>query len=60
MNNNKIFIYNHILADWLIKNGAIVIGAGKNRITGETYIVFTRDSNILSLLKRWNPKNHNK
>ena len=60
MSKDRLFIYNHILADWLIKNGATVIGAGKNRANGDTYIVFKNDEIISKLLLQWNPGHKSK
>ena len=47
----KIFDFKQ--ADWLIKQGCRVIGAGKGQRDGQKYILFDSDDHFKSMFKKY-------
>lgn len=50
----KKYIYNPTFANWLIGNGAKVIGAGTGS-KGDIYILFKDSETFQELCVKWNP-----
>lgn len=55
----KKYIYNSTFANWLIRNGATVVGAGTGAL-GDVYILFEDNDTFQQLCREWNPALKNK
>lgn len=54
---NYKMIFNMKQADFLIKNGVPVVGAGKHKVTGNNYILFDGNSpNFSKYMTEWKNK----